>query len=140
MDTIRYIYISALVILLSASQIPAKGVGSVSKPVAEKQIALRTAIEDLKAAFGPRYPRGNEYLAQLDTIEHRFKQAHNSNISDIEVDFVHLQRQALLDNPLLSSQPILFVLRRQYKSDHHNTATMFKTGEINTNSFQGGGA
>ena len=28
----------------------------------------------------------------------------------------------------------------QYLKDHHNTATMFQTGEINTGSFRGGGA
>jgi len=37
-------------------------------------------------------------------------------------------------------QPILFVVRHQYKADHHNTETMFQTGEINTTSYQGGGA
>jgi len=50
------------------------------------------------------------------------------------------QGQALLANPLVTAHPILFVVRPQYKSDHHNTATMFVTGEINTASFQGGGA
>jgi hypothetical protein len=42
--------------------------------------------------------------------------------------------------PLVSDYPILFVVRRQYNGDHHNTATMFQTGEINTKSFEGGGA
>lgn len=42
--------------------------------------------------------------------------------------------------PLLSGRPILFVVRHQYRRDHHNTETMFQTGEINTGSFQGGGA
>ena len=37
-------------------------------------------------------------------------------------------------------QAILFVARRQYKPDHQNTETMFQTGEINTASFEGGGA
>ena len=53
------------------------------------------------------------------------------------------QRAAIEDltaKALLSSRPILFVVRHQYKPDHHNTATMFQTGEINTASFQGGGA
>jgi hypothetical protein len=137
-NTIRYIYISALVILLSASQIPATlALGQTSS---KNQIALRQAIKDLIAAFGPRYPHAREYLTQLDTIEQRLNQAQNSNISDIEADFTHFRRKALLDNPLLSSHPILFVLRPQYKSDHHNTATIFKTCEINTSSFQGGGA
>ena len=50
------------------------------------------------------------------------------------------ERASLLSDPLLTAHPILFVTRPQYKSDHHNTATMFVTEEINTNSFQGGGA
>ncbi len=48
------------------------------------------------------------------------------------------ERKALIENPLLSRQPILFVVRPQYLPDHHNTATMFQTGEINTKSFRGG--
>ncbi|MBN1417359.1 MAG: PD40 domain-containing protein [Planctomycetes bacterium] len=41
---------------------------------------------------------------------------------------------------LLAPLVILFVVRPQYRSDHHNTATMFQTGEINAASFQGGSA
>ena len=37
-------------------------------------------------------------------------------------------------------EAILYVSRRQYRPDHHNTATLFQTGEINTGSFQGGAA
>ena len=33
---------------------------------------------------------------------------------------------------------LLFVARHQYMQDHHNTATLFQTGEINTNSFTPG--
>ena len=36
--------------------------------------------------------------------------------------------------------PVLFVVRSQYLPDHHNTATMFQTGEINAGSFRGGSA
>ena len=50
------------------------------------------------------------------------------------------QREAILTSPLLVARPILFAVRRQYRSDHHNTETMFQTGEINTSSFEGGGA
>jgi hypothetical protein len=42
--------------------------------------------------------------------------------------------------PLIGEHPILFVVRKQYKRDHHNTATMFQTGEINTERFEGPGA
>ena len=49
-------------------------------------------------------------------------------------------REALEKSPLVTGRPILFVVRQQYRRDHHNTATMFQTGEINTGSFTGGGA
>ncbi len=54
--------------------------------------------------------------------------------------FNGLARKAVTANPLISRYPILFVVRHQYKPDHHNTETMFQTGEINTAKFQGGGA
>ena len=37
-------------------------------------------------------------------------------------------------------EAILYVSRHQYRPDHHNTATLFQTGEINTGSFRGGAA
>ncbi len=39
---------------------------------------------------------------------------------------------------LLRRSPILFVVRHQYQSDHHNTATLFQNGEINAGKFQPG--
>ena len=51
-----------------------------------------------------------------------------------------MAHEALIANPLVSGQPIVYVSRAQYRSDHHNTETMFQTGEINTGSFTGGGA
>ncbi len=94
--------------------------------------ALRNAILDLTTTFGPGYPGGGEYLTRLDQI------AKQPPISGD--DFEQLRRRALLANPLLSGQPLLFVARAQYASDHHNTETMFQTGEINTGSFRGPGA
>ena len=41
-------------------------------------------------------------------------------------------------SPELTAYPILYVARYQYASDHHNTATLFQTGEINSKKFQGG--
>jgi len=46
--------------------------------------------------------------------------------------------QELLDE-VLGGKTLLFVVRGQYRPDHHNTATLFQTGEINTSSFVGGG-
>ncbi|MGL4943314.1 MAG: hypothetical protein ACRC46_09000 [Thermoguttaceae bacterium] len=39
---------------------------------------------------------------------------------------------------VVARSPILYVHRAQYVPDHHNTETMFQTGEINTGSFRGG--
>jgi len=45
--------------------------------------------------------------------------------------------QEAVSNPLVKAHPILFVKRAQYPGDHHNTATMFQTGEINAGKFRG---
>ncbi len=55
-------------------------------------------------------------------------------------DFAKLKREILGSNPLLLQSPILYITRAQYLPDHHNTATMFQTGEINIGNFRGGGA
>jgi len=44
------------------------------------------------------------------------------------------------NHPLVNAQPILYVVRKQYTPDHHNTETMFQTGEICTSGFRGGGS
>ena len=95
--------------------------------------ALRAAIADLQASFPDRYPNGDDYLARLGSLQ-------DSAVSDVRGRFEALKREALIANPLVNGRPILYVARRQYVSDHHNTATMFQTGEINTGSFRGGGA
>ncbi|MGL6193316.1 MAG: TolB family protein, partial [Thermoguttaceae bacterium] len=51
-----------------------------------------------------------------------------------------LKKEILESNPLVVSHPILYVSRPQYVPDHHNTETMFQTGEICTSSFRGGAA
>ncbi len=39
------------------------------------------------------------------------------------------------DTPALQDHLILFSTRRQYKKDHHNTATIFQKGEVNEKSY-----
>jgi len=138
---IRQVHTLTLIVLLLVGGMVGR-VNAVrnSAPVKEKRLALRAAIEDLMTTFGDRYPGGNKYLTKLANIEQRINQPGQVDIAKIEAEFVNLQRESLVANPLVSGQPILFVVRQQYKTDHHNTATMFKTGEINTNSFHGGGA
>jgi len=101
---------------------------------------LRGAIEDLIATFAERYPKGGEYLARLDQLRGQAEKADAQQAEKLRAELLALMRQALVANPLVRRQPILLVVRSQYKRDHHNTATMFQSGEINTQSFQGGGA
>jgi len=99
--------------------------------------SLRAAIGDLIATFGERYPEGRTYLARLDRLQEQKKTASAEQAKTVLARLQALSREALIANPLVSGRPILFVARRQYRSDHHNTATMFQTGEINTRSFTG---
>ena len=96
---------------------------------------LRAAIRDLISDFGPRYPLGEEFLRRLDAIEQQPGSAPDS----ARAAFGQLQRAALIANPLLQAQPILFVVREQYLPDHHNTETIFHTGEPNNGSYRPGG-
>ena len=48
--------------------------------------------------------------------------------------------ESLRVDPRLTRQPIVFVTHAQYAPDHHNTATLFVTGECNTASYRGGGS
>lgn len=97
---------------------------------------LRAAIRDLMGDFGALYPSGDDALRRLDAIEQKLTPASDS----ARAAFEQLQRAALLAHPLLRAQPILFVVRNQYLPDHHNTETLFHTGEPNCGKYRPGGA
>ena len=97
--------------------------------------ALRRAIHHMMDTFGDQYPDGTRFLRRLARLERSGQDTRRQAKA-----FSQLQRQALTAHPRLTETPILFVMRKQYRSDHHNTATLFQTGEINTNSFTGGSA
>ena len=91
---------------------------------AEQPAGLRSAVEDLMATFRGRYPRGSEFLARLREIEPRLRAS-----ADLEArtEFAALQREALIANPLVSGQPILYIVRPQYRSSYHAIDTLFHT-------------
>lgn len=111
--------------------------------------ALRAAIEDLGATFPGEYPNLESCRARIaswetewSAIEEGLKSSDPSVRTSAEEKMEEVrsfQREVLRANPL-ARRPIVFVVRPQYKPDHHNTETMFQTGEINTASFAGGGA
>jgi hypothetical protein len=67
--------------------------------------SLRLAIEDLIQTFGDRYPDGQAYLNRLRSVD--------------EEGFTELQREALIANPLVSGQPLLYVVRAQDDDGTH---------------------
>ncbi len=103
----------------------------------DQALGLRSAIQDLMITFGDRYPRGPEFLARLEKTE---KRLHENADLDAGAEFVELQREALIANPLVSGQPILYIVRPQYRSSYHAIDTLFHTDEANTRDFEGGGA
>lgn len=86
---------------------------------------LRDAILDLQSRLVPATRRPKPSSGDFETLE----------ASRDAAGLAALAREALVANPLVSGQPILYVARKQYRSDHHNTETFFQTGEINTGSY-----
>ena len=135
MERLRLPWCAIAVLALLASE--AQPAGAATLPGAEP---LRTAILDLVRCCGDHYLQGREYLSRLEQLERRAEQLPDRQAAQLSLQLEALRREALLANPLVRGRPILFVARHQYRPDHHNTETMFQTGEINTGSFQGPGA
>ena len=79
-----------------------------------KITALRLAIRDLTATFGPRYPNGRQYLKQLNTLEARGKRIGakaTDRLAEVDQALAALRREALLANPLLDFDRLLLIRR-----------------------------
>lgn len=99
---------------------------------------LRRAIKDMINTFGPRYEKGETYLKELDAQLKLYHEATNNQTkAKVIYDLSGIRREALLDNPLIREQPILFVVRHQYSKDHHNTHTMFPNDKYEYNGPSG---
>lgn len=64
----------------------------------------------------------------------------HDNPGERRYDYAGLTAAATSEYVQEEPEEILFVSRNQYAKDHHNTATLFQTGEINTSSFDPGAA
>lgn len=145
------VLVCRLVFLVCAVAPRVMGTPALERLPAEANLpALRLAIEDLIHTFGDRYSHGKDLRARLDALEARGVKINaglargRKRAAEEAAQFVEevraFRREALLANPLLNSQPMLLVIRKQYRPDHHNTATIFQKGEINEGSFEGGAA
>jgi formylglycine-generating enzyme required for sulfatase activity len=83
---------------------PAAVAAAKPRPAGITPQSLRLAIHDLIETFGPRYPRGREFLARLDALADK---------QPVPPDpLAALAREALLANPLLDFDRLLVVKRR----------------------------
>ena len=108
--------------------------------------SVRAAIADLITTQGDHYPRGQAFLERIQQAQRQLQAATGgAELGDrpsLQAQLEAWQREALLANPLVSGQPIVFVVRSQYRADHHNTATFFPAAphEYNDGAFTPGGA
>ena len=111
--------------------------------------AIREAVEDQVETFGAEYPKGQEYLKRIQAVEEKITAlARQGGAAKLQADELKtlvaelqaLSREALLANPLLQANPILFTVRKPYRSSYHAIDTLFHTDEMNTRDFAGGGA
>ena len=109
-----------------------------SRQVEDRELeCLRLAITDLVETFGPKYPRGMEYVSRLDTLE----EAGNRGSPEWKGEFSRLKQEALLDNPILDFSRLLVVRRRVNNlrdftalgmpSNHECNSSLMRTGYDN---------
>jgi len=76
--------------------------------------ALRRALVDLTESFGPRYPKGPEYLRRLEVLEAKQEDLQRATADEqtpVTEALIALRREALLANPLLDFDRLLLVKR-----------------------------
>jgi len=97
--------------------------------------SLRAAVEYLLKQYPGEYQQ--EWLEEVRRLEERIGPGADAagGIPASLEEVKELSRRALLAHPVLTQYPLVYVERRQYRSDHHNTATLFQPGEINAGSY-----
>ena len=102
--------------------------------------APRQAVEDLRDTFTERYPKGDEFLARLAEIEKGFTAAKPDEAAKLTAEFESLRREALVANPLVSGQPLLFCVHAQHIASYHAIDTLSQVGEASDGRYRHGGA
>lgn len=86
--------------------------------------ALRRAITDLIDTFGPRYPKGKQYLARLDSL------ARDGDQPEFSEALAALRKEALLGNPLLDFDRLLLIKRRPLKNGQPLSADQYYNSDL----------
>ena len=73
--------------------------------------SAKRMIDDLIAAFGDQYPKGQEYLGRLNDVTRRLRDSNANVRQEAQRNFDALLREAALANPLLDFDNILLVRR-----------------------------
>ncbi|HRR34580.1 MAG TPA: hypothetical protein P5026_10805 [Kiritimatiellia bacterium] len=89
------------------------------------------AIDELAAKFPGRYPAAR--------FRETLKKLRNGQANRKAFDAC-LKEALVTSNPLVTAHEIVYTTREMWRSDHHNTATLFQCGEINENSYRTQGA
>lgn len=87
---------------------PARAYDNGQVPVNTPESARRM-VEDLIKTFGDRYPKGPEYLKQLDAAAEKMRK--DPKNEEAKKEFEAVLREAALANPLLDFEKILLVRR-----------------------------
>ncbi|MDR3246264.1 MAG: hypothetical protein LBT50_07510 [Prevotellaceae bacterium] len=114
-------------------------VGKRFDEVRKNAVSLLKAIGDLQLS-AVKQAEVDQYRKRLNDLA--LLLAGNQWSEKEEQTFAVLKKEVILSNPLLKSQPFVFVTRRQYAGEHHNTATFFPSAknEHNDGKFNPGGA
>ncbi len=102
--------------------------------------SLRQAIKDLIDTYGADYPNGKVCMEEIDKHLNIYQKA-TDNQTKAKAAFAlsQIRRKALLSNPVVRDNPILFVVRHQYERDHGSTHTVYNKGKYDYNGPQGTG-
>jgi formylglycine-generating enzyme required for sulfatase activity len=97
---------------------------------------LRLAIDDLRHTFGKEYPGAAEYIRRLDACEARLHDSQNPPGAGTPrgqlavAEFVALQKEALLANPLLNFDRLLLLKRKPVGNPRRPKGNEYGLGEF----------
>ena len=102
--------------------------------------SLKLAIKDLMKTYGTGYPNGESYLKEIDKKVGVYQKTKDNKVrAGGAYALSQIRREALLSNPAVKNNPILFVVRHQYEEDHGSTHTVYNKGKYDYNGPQGTG-